>query len=36
METMFADSLDRLLAAHCTPAVVREVERTPADGATVA
>ncbi len=27
MDTMFADSLARLLAAHCTPAVVREAER---------
>jgi acyl-CoA dehydrogenase len=28
MDTMFTDSLSRLLAAHCTPAVVREAERT--------
>jgi acyl-CoA dehydrogenase len=28
MDAMFADSLDRLLDARCTPAVVREAERT--------
>ena len=28
MDTMFADSLGRLLTVHCTPAVVREAERT--------
>jgi len=28
MDTLFADSLGRLLGAHCTPAVVREAERT--------
>jgi acyl-CoA dehydrogenase len=33
MDTMFADSLGRLLAARCTPAVVREVERTHEAGA---
>jgi len=28
MDALFADSLGRLLGAHCNPAVVREAERT--------